>query len=232
DEASVGPRAEEKAVEALTRLDEGNRGELNTASTGESAAKSPALEEDGHRSAADGEAAGEKRGGESAREGAKATLGAPASARRNEPAPPGREGVPGSAPKVTGTRAGASGRPGEKSDQSADPTSLLREAVDVVPGRPAAAKGLKLKTTPPQWSITTMILRSARNPVVAITFNKSGKVVRAEFLRGMDAGSAEVNGPLMDAIYEWRAEGERLKRLPEGKDAGITIVMRITLRGV
>lgn len=102
----------------------------------------------------------------------------------------------------------------------------------MIPGRPAAAKGLKIKTTPPRWSITTQIVRAARNPVVAITFGKSGKVAKVLFVKGQNAGSPEVDGPLIDAIYEWRAEGEPLAKLSDQPDAGITIVMRITLRGI
>ncbi len=134
--------------------------------------------------------------------------------------------------KTTGTRPGAAGRPGERRDQSADATSMLREAVDVVPGRPAAAKGLKIKTTPPQWGITTQLISSARNPVVAITFGKNGRVSKVVFVKGMNAGAPDVDGPLLDAIHEWRAEGAALERLADRADAGITVVMRITLRGI
>ena len=91
---------------------------------------------------------------------------------------------------------------------------------------------MKIKTTPPQWSITTLAASYARNPVVAITFGKNGKVLKAGFVRGQTAGSPDVDGPLMDAIHEWRAEGEPLQKLSDKPDAGITIIMRITLRGV
>lgn len=146
------------------------------------------------------------------------------------PRPP-REAIPGSAPKITGTRPGASGRPGERTDQSSDATSTMRDVIDVVPGRPAAAKGLKIKTTPPQWGVTTSLMSAARNPVVSITFGRSGKVIRAGFVKGQNAGSLEVDGPLLDAIHEWVAEGERLKSIPDRPDAGVTIRMRIILRG-
>ncbi len=141
-------------------------------------------------------------------------------------------GSPGQAPRTSGTRPGASGRPGERTDQYADATSTMRDVIDVVPGRPAAAKGLKIKTTPPQWGVTTTLLRAARNPVVAITFGKSGKVIKAGFVKGQNAGSPDVDGPLLDAIHEWQAEGEAIKKLPATPDAGVTIFMRITLRGL
>lgn len=225
-EESTGPRQDAKAVEALTRVEEGK--------DPDEAASQDAPQDQPAETATNTQPDQQSDQQQPTPQANPQTNQSPQNQQQKQTnnAVPGREGVPGSAPKVTGTRAGASGRPGEKSDQSSDPTSLLREAIDVVPGRPAAAKGLKIKTTPPQWSITTMLVRGARNPVIAITFGKSGKVIKAEFLRGMDAGSAEVNGPLIDAIHEWRAEGERLKRLPDTKDAGITIVMRITLRGV
>ncbi|GMV24387.1 MAG: hypothetical protein AMXMBFR58_04180 [Phycisphaerae bacterium] len=148
------------------------------------------------------------------------------------PTPPSPTAPTSRAPAIKGTRPGTSGRPGDLTDQYADPTSLLRDVVDVVPGRPAAAKGLKIKTTPPQWGVTTMLIRSARNPIVWIKFGRDGKVISANFVKGYSAGSPDVDGPLLDAIHEWRAEGEELKKIPAGKDSGITITMRITLRSI
>jgi hypothetical protein len=143
-----------------------------------------------------------------------------------------RPSIPSTPSPATSPRPGTSGLPGERSDRESDATAR-QTIVDVVPGRPAAAKGLKINTVRPDWSITTQVMRSPRNPVVAITFGRSGRVIKAGFVRGMSTGSAEVDGPLLDAVYRWRAEGKELLTISEADPkAGITVVMRIALRGV
>lgn len=137
------------------------------------------------------------------------------------PSPPAQDARPSQA------------RPGEAAEQAEREATAayLKEAVEVKPGRPVAAKGLKIETVRPRWSITTQITASPRNPVVKVTFGRSGKVLRAEFVGGQNTGWAEVDGPLMDAIYRWRAKGEALAKLPAGNpDAGLPIVFRIVLR--
>ena len=121
-------------------------------------------------------------------------------------------------------------RPGEVSDRESD-AAAVRSAVNVDPGRPAATKGLKINTVRPEWSTTTRIVALPKNPVVRVRFNRAGKVVDANFVDRYDTGWPDVDGPLLDAIYRWKAEGERLRELPENDpEAVITVTFRITLR--
>lgn len=121
-------------------------------------------------------------------------------------------------------------RAGDLSDRESD-AAAVRSAVTVDPGRPAATKGLKINTVRPEWSTTTRIVALPKNPVVRVRFNRAGKVVDANFVDRYDTGWPEVDGPLLDAIYRWKAEGERLRELPENDpDAVITVTFRITLR--
>lgn len=121
-------------------------------------------------------------------------------------------------------------RPGEVSDRESD-AAAVRSAVNVDPGRPAATKGLKINTVRPEWSTTTRIVALPKNPVVRVRFNRAGKVVDANFVDRYDTGWPDVDGPLLDAIYRWKAEGDRLRELPENDpEAVITVTFRITLR--
>ncbi|MFO0833387.1 MAG: hypothetical protein U0638_00340 [Phycisphaerales bacterium] len=121
-------------------------------------------------------------------------------------------------------------RAGEVSDRESD-AAAVRSAVNVDPGRPAATKGLKINTVRPEWSTTTRIVALPKNPVVRVRFNRAGKVVDANFVDRYDTGWPDVDGPLLDAIYRWKAEGERLRELPENDpEAVITVTFRITLR--
>lgn len=120
-------------------------------------------------------------------------------------------------------------RPGEKSDRESTAASV-NETVEVVPGRPAAAKGLEIKTIRPRWTETTKLVAVPRNPVVRVTFARSGRVSNAEFTAGQNTGWRDVDEPLLDAIYRWTAKGEALRKLPAAKDAGLTVEFRIVLR--
>ena len=121
-------------------------------------------------------------------------------------------------------------RPGEKSDRESSAASKI-ETVDVYSfGRPAASKGLEIKTVRPRWTETTKLVAVPRNPVIRVTFSRSGRVTSAEFTAGQNTGWKDVDEPLLDAIYRWTAKGEALKQLPPAKDAGLTVEFRIMLR--
>ena len=129
--------------------------------------------------------------------------------------------------------------PGEKADAESI-AAALEEAIDVRPGKVLAARGLKIQTVRPEWSVTTRIMASPRNPVVKVTFGRSGKVIKAEFVEGQTTGWPEVDGPLKDALYRWTASGEQLNTLPvpppvraDGSfppQKGISLTFRVLLR--
>ncbi len=110
------------------------------------------------------------------------------------------------------------------------PATSTKPPVEVSPGQPVAAEGLDIETVRPRWTLVTRMTALPRNPVVRVTFAKEGKVARAEFLPGKNTGYADVDGPLLDAIYRWRATGKALDDLPEGdKEAGVTLEFRLVL---
>jgi hypothetical protein len=144
---------------------------------------------------------------------------------------------PGTAQPQGTTASGTA--PGEKSDAESI-AAALEEAIDVKPGKVLAAKGLQVQTVRPEWSVATRLMSSPRNPVVKITFGRSGKVLKAEFVEGQTTGWPDVDGPLKDALYRWTAKGAALSKLPPapppGPDGrtpeqkGLSLTFRVILR--
>ncbi|MCB9838137.1 MAG: hypothetical protein H6813_02260 [Phycisphaeraceae bacterium] len=121
-------------------------------------------------------------------------------------------------------------RPGN-ADKDADAVS--RESVieikDYVLGQPLAVEGLDIKTIRPEWSVRTRLLARPRTPVVRIHFNRAGKVVLA--ILEQSTGEPDVDRPLLDAIYQWRAVGERLGDLSkDDPESFVAISITIQLR--
>ncbi len=131
-----------------------------------------------------------------------------------------------------GAPVGGDDQPGEPSDRESVATAL-REAIDLSEwGRPLAREGLEVKTVRPRWSVTTRLARSPRNPVLIIRFGADGAVRSAEFLRDkrmiFSTGFSDVDGPLLDAVYRWRAQGRAIEALGEGGEHQISV--RVVLR--
>ena len=115
------------------------------------------------------------------------------------------------------------------SPKESDATSL-DDVAEWIPGRPASAQGLDITTVRPRWSITTRLSAVPRNPVLRIDFRKNGTVAKAEFLPGQDTGYRDVDGPLLDAIYNWTAKGKALDELPaDDPKAVVSIKMQMVL---
>ena len=123
-------------------------------------------------------------------------------------------GPPGAPGKGTAT--------GDKSDRESDATSI----VDVPPsmwrsGKPLARKGLEIKTKKPELPILTRLTTSPGNPVCEVLFGKDGVPVSCKILQS--SGFADIDGPVTDALYRWRAKGSQLEKLAPGK----TLTFRI-----
>lgn len=124
---------------------------------------------------------------------------------------------------------GPSDQPGARADKESPATSR-KKPVRVHPGRPVAAQGLEIKTVKPRFGLATSVLVVPRDPVVRITFNRRGRVIRAEFLKGRNTGSPDVDTPLLNAVYRWRATGKAIDDLPKSDpDATVVIEMQILL---
>ena len=106
--------------------------------------------------------------------------------------------------------------------------TAIKEASDYKPGKPVAAQGLDIKTVRPDWAHVTTLTAYPRNPIVWIAFGADGVVTRAGFVPGNSSGSLDVDEPLLNAVYAWKASGKELKKL--GKDDEIIVSIRILLR--
>ena len=131
-----------------------------------------------------------------------------------------------------GAQSGADDIQGMPSDRESVATAL-KEATNLTQwSKPLARKGLEIKTVRPRFRTATLLTRLPRNPVVMVSFGPGGRVVHAEFVRDgrriYNSGSRDVDEPLLDAVYKWRATGKELESL--GKDERIEFAIRIMLR--
>lgn len=117
--------------------------------------------------------------------------------------------------------------PGELSDRESD-FAAIQEAVTVRFGRPLSTKGLEIKTVRPRYSQYTKLTATPRSPVIKVRFDQTGRVVSAEYVR--TSGYTDVDRPLLDAIYQWRAAGSTLELLGKpGRPKFVELTFRIIL---
>ncbi|HVZ93889.1 MAG TPA: hypothetical protein VG797_05215, partial [Phycisphaerales bacterium] len=114
---------------------------------------------------------------------------------------------------------------GDKSDREAD-FAATKRATTVEAGKPAVAKGLRIKTVRPVLSRYTRAMSSVDIAIVRLFFNREGKVEKIELIRG--TGNRDKDRPLVDALYKWRATGKALENLhTEGHPDLIDIEFRV-----
>lgn len=140
---------------------------------------------------------------------------------------------------VTPPQPTPAGKPGEVDDRESV-ASIIKRAQEVratTLNRPLSGEGLEIKPVEPKFPATVRFTQLPRNPIVLIRFNAEGKVVRASFLRDeekrriYDTGSKGVDEPLINAIYQWRAEGKQIDALdPTDPESTIEISMKIIFR--
>lgn len=118
---------------------------------------------------------------------------------------------------------------GEPSDRESEAFSI-QDPLRVTPGQPAAGKGIEIRTVRPRWTHFTTIFRPGGEVTVRVLFRRDGSVHEVVPLRL--TGHNDVDRPLLDAVYNWRASGERLRELPEDRDppATLQIVLVVSLR--
>ncbi len=130
------------------------------------------------------------------------------------------------------------GAPGELDERASD--AAMRRTARELPverlGRPLQASGeLQLTTVRPVWSLQVRNAYSPRrNPFIEIRFGGDGRVRWARFVPLADgtegSGYEEVDQPLLNAVFRWRASGPAIEAL-RGREPGAThdIVMRFLL---
>ncbi len=135
---------------------------------------------------------------------------------------PARATPPSPAPSV-------SSNPPAIQSEKESPATATSEPIEVIPkaGRTAARQGLEIITRRITFQNVTLASARPKNPVVAITFGRDGSVTAARILKS--SGAPDVDEPVLNSVYGWKAKGKDLDKLPPGDRAGITIEMRIIL---
>jgi hypothetical protein len=152
----------------------------------------------------------------------------PAPASADKPDKPNAPRPPATKPATPKSNS-PDAQPGQKADDESAASSVT-ESLVYRPGHPLAGKGLQVRTVNPRWGVTTMLTSSPRNTVVRIRFGRSGKVLKAAFLDG-GTGYIDIDGPLLDAVYRWIAQGEVLKKIPTGDpQAGLNFDIKFIMQ--
>jgi hypothetical protein len=147
------------------------------------------------------------------------------SAERN-PSTTNASGSAASTPGAAGGAAGGSDLQGSPSDAESQAAAVVPN-VSFRPGTPLAAKGVRIITRAPRFSITARVASSPRNPTLELTFNREGKVVSGKFVEGQASGYDDIDGPILDAAMRWTATGKKLAEVL-GDDPKATFTVRIT----
>ncbi|MBL9141503.1 MAG: hypothetical protein JNK53_06515 [Phycisphaerae bacterium] len=133
--------------------------------------------------------------------------------------------APGDAGKGSGTGASpvpGSGGEGALSDLESPATSLIEsQPKDWKNGRLVAARGISLKTRRPEFTMLAQITASPRSPIVSIWFNRDGICTNAKI--EMSSGYPEIDGPILDSLFRWRATGKQIDELKPGETVRVQL---------
>lgn len=107
-------------------------------------------------------------------------------------------------------------KPGIRSDKESDPSSKVRP-IEVRFGQTVAGDGVEIVTRRPREPLFTKLTRviaTPENPGVEATFDATGKVVDVKLVKS--SGYAEVDEPVVNMVYTWRARGPKLAAMAAG----------------
>lgn len=123
---------------------------------------------------------------------------------------------------------GQSKQKGIRSDRESE--AFTKQIIDTPmrDGRVQAGRGLNIRTRRADFTNTTLLTAPPRDTLVRISFQRTGKVKRAEFINGSATGNPNVDDPLMNAIYRWQASGKDLNSL--GPEETLSVVVRVTFK--
>ncbi len=100
----------------------------------------------------------------------------------------------------------------------------MKRAATFRNGRVEAGQGLDIRTVRPIFTAVTRALSFPSPPIVEVKFSRAGVVEHVRVIRS--SGYDDVDGPIVNAVYQWRASGKVLSTIGNEPDAGL--VMRIT----
>lgn len=122
--------------------------------------------------------------------------------------------------------AGPAPEPGVESDRESQASSVLTAAWKKL-GQPIAGEGIEVFTRKPRFTKYTSIVGAMRDPIVRVHFRRDGRVDKVELVRS--SGNPDVDRPVLDALYQWRAVGKRLESLPSESSRSIAMDFRILM---
>lgn len=102
------------------------------------------------------------------------------------------------------------------------PTDVRRNEL----GKVVATEGLRINTTRLHLTDLQRSMGRPPSPLVEIFFDHTGRVFRARIPDGRGSGRSDIDQALLNAIYEWTAEGEAIDALEE-RDPPLLVRMRI-----
>lgn len=105
---------------------------------------------------------------------------------------------------------GKPGDSGRAADREAD-LAATKVAAKVQLGKPLASHGLRIRTVKPRTSHYNAVFARYVDPVIRVSFDRSGVVRNVVLLRKSE--NQDVDLYVLDAAYQWRAEGDDLKKL-------------------
>ncbi len=88
-------------------------------------------------------------------------------------------------------------------------------------GAPIAHKGVEILTRRPELPILTRLTTRPLHPVADLFFDNQGKPVSVKIVQSSGYPD-DIDQPVIDALYRWRAKGSQLARLPGL--AGVTLL--------
>lgn len=137
--------------------------------------------------------------------------------------------IPPSDPAPVAAGGGGAGDDGKESDRESTPASILTAEWKKL-GQPLAGKGLEIKTRRPRLTHYTRIMGAARDPVVRVHFRRDGRVDKVDLVHS--SGNPDVDRPVIDAVFEWRATGKPLENVPRPSPPGtLAVEFRIIMGG-
>lgn len=141
------------------------------------------------------------------------------------PTPPRPEAQP--TPEPTEAKdAQQQGSPGLQDTRAADASSVPVEMRRTQLGQVVAGEGVKINTTRIRLTDLQRSMGRPPSPLVEIFFDHEGRVSKARIPEGRGTGRADMDNALINAVYEWTAEGARIEALEES-DPPLLVRMRI-----
>lgn len=108
------------------------------------------------------------------------------------------------------------------SDRDSIPASIVKISQQQwKSGKPIAAEGIVLRPRKPSFTANQLVSNAPSDLIATLYIDNSGKPADVE--RVMSTGSQSIDRSLIASLYRWRASGEQIDTLGDGKTVPITI---------